>query len=74
MKFDMVARFHETIPTVKSLSSSRSRKILDFDRNYHFALFQKIGFSQGFTHETGHVDIQVEICMIYLNVCAVVIA
>ena len=25
-------------------------------------------------HETGHVDIQVGICMIYLNVCLVVIA
>ena len=40
-KFDVVARFRETIPTVKSVSS--------FDRNYHFALFQKIRFSRSFT-------------------------
>ena len=29
--------------------NSRSRKIPDFDRNDYFTLFQKIGFSRGFT-------------------------
>ena len=40
-KFDMVARFRETIPTVKSVFHPRSRKILDFDRNDHFAIFSE---------------------------------
>ena len=32
------------------------------------------GVSEDLRHGTGHVDIQVRICMIYLNVCVVVIA
>ena len=45
----MVARFRETIPTVKSVSSSEIYKNSDFDRNYHFTLFQKIRIFSGFT-------------------------
>ena len=41
-KFDVVDRFRETIPTVKSVRHPRSRKIPDFDRNYRFIIFQKI--------------------------------
>ena len=42
MKFDVVARFRETIPTVKSiLSCERSRKISGFDRNYDFTFFSE---------------------------------
>ena len=48
-KFDVVAKFCETISTEKSVSSSRSRKILDFYQNYDFTHFEKIGFSRGFT-------------------------
>ena len=48
-KFDVVARFHETIPMVNPFHHPRSRKILDFDRNYNFVIFQKIRFSRGFT-------------------------
>ena len=48
-EFDVVARFRETIPTVKSVSSSEIYKIPDFDRNYHFAMFHKIIFSRSFT-------------------------
>ena len=44
----MVARIHEMIPTVKSDSSSEIYKILEFDRNYHFTLFQKIRIFSGF--------------------------
>ena len=32
------------------------------------------GVGEDSRHETGHVDIQVGICMIYLNVCLDVIA
>ena len=32
------------------------------------------GVGEDSRNETGHVDIQVGICMIYLNVCVVVIA
>ena len=46
-KFDMVARFRETNPTVKSICHPRSRKILDFYRKYHFAIFKKIGIFLG---------------------------
>ena len=49
MKFNVVARFRETIPTVKSVFHPRSRKFLDFDRNYHFTIFQKIRIFPGFT-------------------------
>ena len=45
----MVARIREMIPTVKSVYHPRSRKIPDFDQNYHFAIFQKTRFSRGFT-------------------------
>ena len=38
-KFDVVDRFHETIPTVKSVSLSEIKKIYsNFDRNYHSTL------------------------------------
>ena len=45
-KFERVARFCETIPTVKSVSSSEIYKIsrfylVLFRQNYRFALFQK---------------------------------
>ena len=46
MKFDMVARFRETIPTMRSVRHSRSRKISKFDQNYHFTIFQKIRISR----------------------------
>ena len=45
----MVTRFRETIPMVKSVRHSRSRKNSDFDRNYHFTIFQKIIIFFGFT-------------------------
>ena len=32
------------------------------------------GVDEDSRHGTGHVDIQVRICMIYLNVCVVAIA
>ena len=39
-KLDVVARFHDTIPTVKSVSSSEIYKnFLEFDQNYHFIIF-----------------------------------
>ena len=40
-KFDVVAKFRETISTEKSVRHPRSRKIPDFYRNYDFALFEK---------------------------------
>ena len=49
MKFDVVARFRETIPTMKLFRHPRSRKILDFYRNYDFTIFQKIGIFWGLT-------------------------
>ena len=50
MKFDVIARFRETIPTVKPVSSSEIKKfILDFDRNYYFTLLSKIRIFRGFT-------------------------
>ena len=48
-KFDMVARFRETIPTVKPFRHPRSRKFLGFSRNYRFTLFQKIRIFPGLT-------------------------
>ena len=42
IKFDVVARFHETIITVKPVWSSEIKKFIsDFDRNYHFTLLSK---------------------------------
>ena len=41
-KIDVVARFHETIPTVKSILSSV------FYRNYDFSLFEKNWIFSGF--------------------------
>ena len=41
-KFDVVARFRETISMVKSVLSLRSRNIPDFDRNYHFTFSHEI--------------------------------
>ena len=52
-KFDVLARFRETIQTVKSVCHPRSRKISGFDRNYDFALFPEIGI---FSSLTGSVD------------------
>ena len=49
MKFDVVARFRERIPTVKSFHHPRSRKILYFYRNDNFTLFSKIGIFLGLT-------------------------
>ena len=49
-KFDVLARFHETIPTVKFVSSPKSIKIPDFDRNYNFTNFHKIRIISGFTN------------------------
>ena len=50
MKFDMIARFRETIPMVKSVSSSEIKKFIsDFDRNYHFTLLSRIRIFRGFT-------------------------
>ena len=47
-KFVVVARFHETIQTVSPFHHPRSRKIMDFDRNYHFTNFHKIRIFLGF--------------------------
>ena len=40
-KFDVVAKFHETISTEKLFRHSRFRKIPDFYRNCDFAIFEK---------------------------------
>ena len=49
-KFNVVARFRETIPTVKSVLSSEIKKFLtDFDRNYHFTILSKIRIFRSFT-------------------------
>ena len=48
-KFDVVARFRETIQTMKSVSSSEIKKIMDFNQNYCFTLFQKIWIFRGST-------------------------
>ena len=49
-KFDVISRFHETIPTVKPVSSFEIKKFIsDFDRNYHFTLLSKIRIFRGFT-------------------------
>ena len=49
----MIARFRETIPTVKPVSSSEIKKFIsDFDRNYHFTLLSKIRIFRGFTLTT----------------------
>ena len=45
-KFDVVAKFRETISTEKWFCHPRSRKIPDFYRNYDFALFEKLKFSR----------------------------
>ena len=50
-KFDVVARFRETIPTMNLFCYPRSRKILDFYQNYDFAIFSKIGILSGLTRE-----------------------
>ena len=51
-KFDVVARFRETILTVKPVSSSEIKKFIsDFDRNYHFTLLSKIRIFRGFTYK-----------------------
>ena len=44
-KFDVVARFQRRSP----FRHPRFRKIPDFYRNYHFALFEKIGIFSGLT-------------------------
>ena len=50
MKFDVIARFRETFPTTKPILSSEIKKFIsDFDRNYHFTIFQKIRIFPGFT-------------------------
>ena len=50
MQFDVVTRFRETIPTVKSvLSSEIYKQFPDFDQNYYFTHFQKIRIFSGFT-------------------------
>ena len=48
-KFDVVARFRETIPTVKPVSSSEIKKIQILTEFYHSTIFQKFGFS-GVSH------------------------
>ena len=53
-KFYVLARFHETIPTVKSISSSEINRInsgflteiIICNRNYDFTLFPEIGISR----------------------------
>ena len=51
-KFDVLGKFRETIPMVKSVSSSRSRKFSDFYQNYDFAIFHKIRIFWGLTDIT----------------------
>ena len=46
-KFDVVARFHETIPTVKSVSSSNIYKNIGFLPKLPFCPFPKIGIFSG---------------------------
>ena len=49
-KFDVIARFRETIPMVKPVLSSEIKKFIsDFDRNCHFTLLLKIRILRGFT-------------------------
>ena len=48
-KFDVVAKFRETISTESPFSHLRFRKIPDFYRNYDFALFKKIDIFSGLT-------------------------
>ena len=38
----------------------RSKKISDFDRNYHFTIFQKIRIFSGFIAEEGRCKAEVE--------------
>ena len=73
-KFDVLARFRETIPTVKYVSSSEIQRInfgfflpkLQFcNRNYDFALFPEIGISRVLHCESG---ISVILLMVDLRV------
>ena len=48
-KFDVVAKFRETISTRSPFRHPRSRKISDFYQNYDLALFEKIGIFSGLT-------------------------
>ena len=48
-KFDVVAKFRETISTEKSVLSFEIYKKFYFYRNYDFALFEKIGIFSGLT-------------------------
>ena len=49
MKLNMMARFRETIPTVKSISSSEIEKNYGFLPKLPFYPFQKIGIFSGLT-------------------------
>ena len=51
IKFDVVARFCETIPTEKSVLSSKIHRINFFisDRNYDFVIFLEIEIFSGLT-------------------------
>ena len=61
MKFDVVARFRETIPTVKSVFFIRDlEKFQIFDRNNIFTFFQKIKIFWGLTGEDQHIASQDE--------------
>ena len=52
MKFDKVTRFCEMNSTVKSVSSSESRKVPVFNQNYCFTIFfRKIDFFSAFIGE-----------------------
>ena len=48
-KFDVVAKFHETVQRRSPFCHSKSRKISDFYRNYDFTIFEKIGIFSGLT-------------------------
>ena len=49
-KFDVIAKFRETIPTMKPVSSSEIKKFIsDLYRNYYFTIFQKFRIFPGFT-------------------------
>ena len=65
-KFDVVARFHETIPTVKSVSSSKIYKIFGFLLKLQFCPFSKSWNFLG-SHIANFFDVVANICTVATN-------
>ena len=63
----MVARFRETIPTVKFVSSSEIKKNFSFYRNYDFTIFKKIRIFPGFTFSPPKKEFRPEFSTIATN-------